>query len=400
MNRLRWLAVALVAAGLLVPATSAQDAARRRGFSISITEPANQEVVFLKTKIAAEVKIERPEDLDRVEFLVGDDVIFIDREAPFECQHDFGEASKSWIVRAVAYHREGISVSDAIITRRINFSAFERVNRVILWLTATDKQGNLITDLAREQFNVFEDGVAQQIIDFYPEDRPITMAILLDTSGSMRGKMEQVHQAAGEFVKTLRPDDRALVIDFDDKVFLIQELTGSHEALEEAISSTEPIGATSLYDALHASYRKIGKLEGRKAIVLLSDGEDTSSQFGYARVLEEAKGNNAIIYAIGLGGGPGGGPRKNVLREFSETTGGRAFFVKEAAELAGVYQRIAAELRTQYYLTYSTANEVWDGRWIKIRVEGNVPGMEIRARRGYFAVRAPGQGGVPPASAN
>jgi Ca-activated chloride channel family protein len=366
----------------------AQDTARRRGFSIAITSPANQEIVLGKTRITAEVKIDRTENLDRVEFRVGDDVIFVDREPPFECFHDFGEQSRSWIIRAVAYHREGVSISDAIVTRKVSFSAFERVNRVLLWVTATDDKGNLVAELTREQLRVFEDDREQTIVDFYAEDRPITLAILIDTSGSMQGKMEQVHEAAGAFVKTLRPEDRALVIDFDDKVFLIQDVTSDHEALTEAIRSTEPLGATALYDALHASYRKIARIEGRKAIVLLSDGEDTSSQFSYARVLEEARGNNVMIFSIGLGGSTGEGPRRNVLKEFSESTGGRAFFVDEARELAGVYERIAQELRHQYYVTYSTSNEVWDGRWIRIRLDTTVPGRKLRARSGFLAVRA------------
>jgi Ca-activated chloride channel family protein len=379
--------VTLVA--LAVTAVSAQDTFQRRGFTIQITDPVNQGVVFGKTRIAAEVKIDEKNMLDRVEFMVGDEVVFIDREAPFETFHDFGDEVRSWIIRAVAYHREGISVSDAVISRRASFSAIERVNRVILWVTVTDKKGNLITDLGREQFTVTEDGTQQKIIDFYPEDRPITLAILIDTSGSMRGKMDQVHAAAGSFVDTLRPDDRALVIDFDDKVFLIQDLTADHEDLKEAITSTEPLGSTSVYDALHASYRKIGQIKGRKAIVLLSDGDDTSSQFGFNRVLEEAKGHDTIIYAIGLGGGPAGGPRKNVLKEFSETTGGRAFFVAKAEQLAEVYQQIAEELRKQYYLTYSTDNETWDGRFIKIKVDHANEAYKVRSRRGYFAVRSP-----------
>jgi Ca-activated chloride channel family protein len=385
------LSCSIVALGIGLAATSvlAQDTFQRRGFSIEITDPVNQGVVFGKTRIAADVKADEKDMIERVEFLVGDEVIFIDREAPYECIYDFGSEVKSWIIRAVAHHREGITVSDAVISRRASFSAIERVNRVILWVTVTDKKGQLITELNRDAFSVLEDGKPQRIIDFYPEDRPITLAILIDTSGSMRGKMDQVHAAAGSFIDTLRPDDTALVIDFDDKVFLIQDLTNDHDELKTAITSTEPLGSTSVYDALHASYRKIGKIKGRKAIVLLSDGDDTSSQFGFNRVLEEAKGNDTIIYSIGLGGGPAGGPRKNVLKEFSETTGGRAFFVSKAAQLAEVYQQIADELRKQYYLTYSTDNETWDGRFIKIKVDHSDSSLKVRSRRGYFAVRSP-----------
>lgn len=371
-----WLATLLVA----------QTPNRRRGFAIEITEPVNQSIVFGKTKIVAEVKIEQQDLVDRVEFLVGDEVIFVDREPPYECVHDFGEESKSWIVRAVAYHKEEVTVTDAVITRKIPFTVVERVNRVVLWLSATDKRGNFVTDLDREDFRVYEDGKEQEILDFYREDRPITLGILLDSSGSMREKLKEVHEAASAFVDTLRDEDRALLIDFDDKVFLVEDLTNDRERLKAAITSTEAIGGTAIYDVLHATYRKIGQIEGRKAIVLLSDGEDTASQFGFKRVLEEAKSNSALIYSIGLGGG-GQGPRKSVLKDFSDFTGGRPFFVKKAAELGKVYQRIAEELRTQYYIAYSTNNEEWDGRWIKIKVETDRKDLEIRARRGYFAVR-------------
>jgi VWFA-related protein len=370
----------------LTLASEAQSPSRRAGFSIEITEPANQSVVVGKTKIVALVKIDQADLVARVEFLVGDDVIFVDKEPPYETLHDFGEESKSWIIRAVAYHRENVSVTDAVITRRPVFTFVEHVNRVVMWVSATDKQGNFVTDLDREDFKIYEDGTEQKILDFYREDRPITMGILLDSSGSMDEKLDEVHEAARSFVDTLRPEDRAMVIDFDDKVFLVEDLTADHELLKRAIMSTEAIGGTAIYDVLHAAYRKIGKLEGRKAIVLLSDGDDTASQFGHARVLEEAKSNTALIFAIGLGGG-GTGPRKGMLKEFSDYTGGRAFFVKKADELAQVYERIAEELRAQFFIAYSTTNEEWNGRWIKIKVESSRSDLKLRARRGYFAVR-------------
>jgi len=359
----------------------AQDAERRRGFSITITDPPG--IVFGKSRIAAEVEIDSPQDLDRVEFLVGDAVVFVDREAPFECLYDFGQGSKSWIIRAVAHHVEGLSVSDVVVTRPAGFVYVEDVNRVILWATVTDKQDNLITGLTKDDFKVYENGVEQEILEFFPEDRQITLAILLDTSGSMREQMKEVHQAAGAFVETLRPEDQALVIDFDDKVFLIQDLTSDQEDLREAITTTQALGATAIYDALHAAFRKIKDIKGRRAIVLLSDGDDTASQFGYQRVLEEAKAHNVIIYGIGLGGGD-----KRVLKEFPEVTGGRAFFVEKASELAGVYEQIALELRRQYFLTYSTTNENWDGRWVEVSVEAPDTKYKVRARRGYFAVKS------------
>ena len=383
MNRWALTCCLLLVAMLALPALG-QDAQRRRGFSVSITEPENQGVVFGKTKVAAEVKIGDPELITKVEFLVGDKTIFVDKEPPYEVMHDFGEESRSWVVRVVAHHDEGITVSDAVITRKLPFLDIERVNRVILWVTAFDRDGNLVKDLTKDDFEIREDGKAVEVLDFHHEERPINLSLVLDTSGSMseQNRLDLVHDAAGDFVKTIRPIDQAMVIDFDDNVFMIQGLTNDTEELASAIESTQPLGGTAIYDALHAAYRKIGKIEGRKAILLLSDGEDTSSFFGYRCVLEEAKANNALIYTIGLGGAS-----RAVMKSFAENTGGNSFFVKDPEKLGAAYQRIADELGNQYFLTYSTLNESWDGRWIKLKVESKRDGVTVRARKGYFAVR-------------
>ena len=379
MRRILFLVLTL--ATIAAPAV-AQDVEKRRGFSIHIVAPVADDFVLGRTAIRAEVQAETPSDIDRVEFLVKDKVVFVDREPPFECMHDFGEESKAWVIRAVLYHREGFSVSDVVVTRKLTIGAFEEVNRVILWVTVTDRSDKLVGEVTKDSFTVFEDGAPQTIRDFLLEDRPITMAILLDSSGSMRDAMPEVHQAAASFVESLRPQDRALVIDFDDKVFLLQDLTSDQPQLKEAVSSTEALGSTALYDALHAAFRKLRGIEGRKAIVLLSDGDDTSSQFAYKRILEEAKAQSVLLYAIGLGD-----VKKSVLKEFSDMTGGRAFFVAKASQLAEVYRKIAEELRRQYYLSYSTTNKVWDGRFIKLEVKSSNPDWSVRARRGYFAVK-------------
>lgn len=381
-------AFALAIAGALATAGLAQDDfQKRRGFSITITAPENQEYVLGRVKIAAELEIPSPDDLDRVEFYVGDDLVFVDREAPFEAFHEFPEIERSFIIRAVAHHVEGLRVSDAVVTQRVVISETAEVNRVLMWLSVTDGKDEFVLDLDREDFTVKENGKPQRVIDFYHEDRPIRMAILLDSSGSMYDKLEEVHKAAESFVATLREDDRALVIDFDDRVFLIQDLTGDGEALAEAVTSTEAIGGTALFDAIHAAYRKLdNRYEGRTAIVLLSDGDDTASQFGFKRILEEAKTENTIIYSIGVGNsfGPDG---RRVLRDFAAFTGGRAFFVKKAEDLAEVYERIAEELRSQYFLSYSTSIDAFDGRWVKLEVESAVPNHKVKARRGFFAVK-------------
>jgi VWFA-related protein len=142
-----------------------------------------------------------------------------------------------------------------------------------------------------------------------------------------------------------------------------------------------------MYDGLHAAFQLRGiEAEGDRPPV---GRDDTSSQFSYERVLEEAKAQSVIIYGIGLGD-----IRKSVLKELSEMTGGRSFFISKASQLADVYRKIAEELRRQYYLSYSTTNTKWDGRFIKLEVKSKNPAWSVRARRGYFAVRGGGGGGA------
>lgn len=385
-GRLVAVAALAIALAALRP-VAAQEAEKRRGFTVTITSPAKDEFVLGKTKIAATVKFDDADRIDRVEFLIGDQIVYVDRQAPYEGFYDFGETSRSWVVRAIAYLKDGISVSDAVVTRKIVISHVEEVNRVILWVSATDKNDKPIGELGRESFTLSEEGRPMQLEEFYLEDRPVTLAILLDSSLSMRDKLKEVHEAASAFVETIRPDDRAFVIDFNDNVFMIQEPTSDHEALRDAIASTEALQGTAIHDALHAAFRKLRGIEGRRAIVLLTDGRDESSQIPFGRILEEAKLVGVPIYAIGVGIDALDGSSRKVLSQLSDVTGGRAFFVKKADEISGAYRDIADELRRQYYVTYSSPNRAFDGRWIAIGVAPRNADWKVRARRGYFAVR-------------
>src|SRR3989454_10659454 len=142
----------------------------------------------------------------------------------------------------------------------------------------------------------------------------------------------------------------------------------------------------SLYDALYASFRKLRGIEGRKAIILLTDGDDTASKFSFKRILDEAKISDIIIFPIGMGTTLLDVDLRHVLKTLAEETGGRAYFPSKVEELEGVYRQIAEELKSQYYITYEPTNTVWDGRWRKIKLEGaSGRNLDIRTRSGYFA---------------
>jgi hypothetical protein len=300
------LATAICALLLVSPATpqvpggdlpSVPQVRSRKGFAIRITNPAHNDFRFGRSSIDAEVVAADSSLVEKVEFFVDDQLVFIDTEMPYHCIYDFGTAPRSWVIQAVAYHAEGVTVTDTVILKRVVLNYSVQVNRVVLYATAREDGGDhrFVIDLKREDMVLEEDGEEQEIVDFYIEERPITLAVILDSSGSMQSALSTVHAAASRFVEGLGEEDQALVIDFDEKVFLLQSLTTNKKALHKAITSTRALGGTALYDALHASYRRIKGIEGRKAIILLTDGDDTASKFSFKRVLDEAKISDVII---------------------------------------------------------------------------------------------------------
>ena len=380
----------LVLGALATPRPAgAQDAPRRRGFSVKITQPANQDFVIGKTKIAASVKIDKPEAVEKVEFYIGDKLIFIDDEAPYECFYDFGQESKNLVIKAVATHREGVTVSDFIITRKIDLSFNVKVNRVVLGVSVFDKEGNFVSGLKRDDFHVTEDGARREIVDFAPETRPILMGILLDVSGSMLDSLPVAQKAACGFVDTLRDTDRAMLVEFSEKVYMLSDLSNDRAHLKKVLESTKALGGTALYDALHTSLRRLSKIDARKAIVILSDGDDSQSSTTYKKVLEEVKTSDVIVYAIALGGSFSDIEARSKLKDLADQTGGRYFSASKATALEGVYGKIADELRNQYYVTYASENETFDGRWVPIRIETKQKDLDVRSRKGYYAVARP-----------
>ena len=274
------------------------------------------------------------------------------------------------------------------------------VDLVSLSVTVTGAEGRYVTDLTQNEFEVFEDGVLQSLTFFSRTQMPIAAAILLDTSASMEEKLQTAQVAATGFVKRLRPQDVAEVIDFDSRVKTLQDFTGDIAALERAVRSTTAGGSTSLYNALYISIKTLRTVETpspdeirRQAVVVLSDGEDTSSLLGYEEVLDLAKRSETVIYAIGLRSprqetGRGFHEAEFVLRQLAQETGGRVFFPGTIAELPGIYDQIWEELSSQYSLGYSSSNPRRDGQWRRVVVRVTRQALQSRTKQGYYAPTA------------
>lgn len=268
------------------------------------------------------------------------------------------------------------------------------VTRVNMLFTVSDKKGRFVTDLNKDEFEIFEAKKLQGILEFTAETNlPLRIGILVDTSNSIRDRFRFQQDAATDFVNTVvRPgQDKVMVVSFDSNAELVSDLTDSTEQLSKAIHSLRPGGGTSLYDAIYFACKE--KLMGdqprdkfRRAIVMLSDGEDNDSRYSREQALEMAHKADVVIYSIStnISRIPTDGDK--VLRYFAEETGGLAFFPFKSQDLAQSFENIANELRHQYNVFYRPEPLKADGLYhsVDIRVKGRKD-LVVRARHGYYA---------------
>jgi VWFA-related protein len=267
-------------------------------------------------------------------------------------------------------------------------------------VSITDARNRYVTDLLEKNFAVFEDGVRQELTLFSHENLPISLALMMDCSASMDEKLKVAQDAAVGFVKTLTAQDLAQVVQFNDRRTVLQDFTSDQGLLENAIRRTEASGPTALHNALYVSLKELDKQKSgrqlrRRAIVLLSDGEDTASLVSDDQVMELARKTEIAIYSISLR--PGRSQDRNrlafsqathLLTTLSQETGGQVHFPNSLSELDLVYARVAEELRTQYTLGYVSSNKRRDGKWRRIVVR--VPerdDLQVRHKIGYYAPR-------------
>lgn len=274
------------------------------------------------------------------------------------------------------------------------------IDVVSLNITVTEGD-KLIAGLDQAAFGVYEDGVQQDISFFSRAAQPIALSLLVDTSTSMELKLGVAQEAAIGFARRLTGSDTAQIIDFDSRVDILQPFTNDPLLLESAIRKTQVGGSTSLYNALYVALSELKRVRAaskdqirRQAIVILSDGEDTSSLINYEDVLESSKRADVAVYAIGLRSKAdrptrGFNEAEFVLRTLSQETGGRVFFVEDVTSLPAIYQRIADELATQYTIGYTSKNLKRDGAWRAIVVKIDRPNTVARTKRGYFAPAIP-----------
>ena len=256
-----------------------------------------------------------------------------------------------------------------------------------------DKGGHFVRGLTPKNVTLLEDGVPQEVSIFREanggdEKIPLSVVLVLDTSGSMKQNLSLLQQAASTFVDKLEEIDSALVVSFNETVKGSVDFTGDADRLTQFIDGLQAWGGTSLYDAIRYSLDRIKSQSGRKALVVFTDGDDNTSSTKEPEVIDYARSVEATIYSVGInpGAGMGGGPNRGFLNRVASETGGEAYFPTKASDLSHIFSGISEELHNHYLLAY-TPKRAADGSFRNIELHLDRKDLQVRVRKGYFALK-------------
>ncbi len=280
-----------------------------------------------------------------------------------------------------------LSLGLSVAAQQPTFRSGSRV--VPSFVTVTDVNNRLVTDLAREDFEILDNNRPQEVTIFDNEVRPFSAVVMLDNSISMTGRLKDLYAGAEQFLLRLLPQDKAMVGGFSDKIEFATGFSSDRNSLVSSLKELDFGNETRLYDAVHASLDQLEKVEGRKVILLFTDGADFGSRLNSGKALERARAGEVMIYGIGLeteffnGQSVVRSKPDSILNRFANETGGGFFDLKKDSDLGASFTRIAQELRSQYLLGFSPA--ALDGKVHKLEVRVKRTGLKARSRRSYVA---------------
>jgi len=354
-------------------------------FSVRFLQPQSGESFVGSLRAVVEVDVPQGEALERVEFYLNNQLLASLYQPPYAQPLNLPENERITYVRAVAYLWDGNSTEDMVLINAPDQMDRLRINFVELFTSVSDGSGSPAEALDRESFQVFEEGVPQSIRRFERvRDLPIHAGILLDTSTSMQEELAEAMKGALRFFEgVIRPKDRAAIVVFNDEPRLAVPFTSNQQVLAGGLVDLEAEGETALFDSLVFTLHYFSGIQGKRALIVLSDGEDSSSRYSFDETLEFARRSGVAIYSIGLGLPSRELATRMRLQRLAADTGGRYFFISQASELAAIYESIEEELRFQYLLAYqSTDSEGEEFRRVEVRV--SQPGLEATTVPGYY----------------
>ncbi len=358
----------------------------RGAFRVRILEPARGAAVSGSILSTAEVTVPEERRVEVVEFTVNDTPVATLERPPWQARIDVPAGGSMAYLSVTAVLDDGSRSEEVRFLNSPQYLEEVNVKLVELFTTVSDKSGRLVKGLTQEEFQVKEDGRPQTITKFeLVEDLPLTLGIVVDTSSSMADSLSEAKQAALGFLHnmiTLR--DKVFAISFSSRPELLIPATDDVEAVEDSLEKLVSAGWTTLHDAVVTSLYYFRGVRGRRAMVLLSDGDDTASAMPFRDALEYARRSGVTIYTIGLDVGKLQTGVRGKLKDLAEETGGRSFFISRASELVTVYREIEEELRSQYLVAYSSDRPEQDGQFRQVEVK--VQGGKLKARTisGYY----------------
>lgn len=360
----------------------------RGELSVEIEEPVRGSMLSGEVKARAEIVVPEEKRVVKVEFSVNDEVQLVLEAPPWEGTIRVPETSGAELayLTVTAELNDGLRAEDVRFLNAPDFVEEVDVDLVELYTTVTGRDGRLVQGLTRDQFRVAEDGRPQQIVKFeLVEDLPISVGIAIDVSGSMFESLPVAQRTAVDFLnRIITPRDRAFAVAFSDRPELLMTRTSDVGAIEARLENLVADGLTSLHDAVVTSLYYYRGVSGRRALVLLSDGEDTSSTVPFDAALEYARRSGVAIYSVGLDIGRLSGAVRGKLRKLAEETGGRSFFIRQAEDLHSVYDEIERELRSQYLIAYESDKAGDRDVYREVEVEVLRSGLEARTIKGYY----------------
>jgi VWFA-related protein len=358
----------------------------RGELKVLILEPERGQAVGRRFLARAEVVVPETRRVEKVDFLINQSLVATTDRPPWTAQLEMPQTSGLIYLTVVAELDDG-SRSEEVRFLHIPYAMEEvDVRLVELYTTVTDRAGAFVVGLQQDDFEVFEDGRPQKLSKFeLVQDLPLTVGITIDTSGSMAASLGEAQRAAVGFLdRVISDSDRAFAVGFASRPALLMPRTVDVEAVGATLEPLQADGWTSLHDAVVFSLYYFRGVRGRRALILLSDGDDTASQVPFREGLEYARRSGVVVYAIGLKNEALNLKARRKLESLATETGGRVFFIDRAEELFGVYEEIEEELRSQYLLAFASDRPPQAGEFRNVEVKVKKSGLKARTISGYY----------------
>ena len=351
---------------------------------LRIVSPTESTYVVGSARLHAVVEPSSAErDVQRVTFFVDAKQVCEVNTPPFECEWDAGERVQPRQVRVVATMKSGERLVQTVTTKKLDYTETVDVDVVQVTVVVTDNQGKFVTGLKQSDFKVSEDGVLQKLSSFSDEHTPLELITAIDVSSSVTDALPGMKVAATRFVGGLEPSDQVTVLGFNDNLFTLAKRSTDQVVRERAIGRLRAWGGTALYDAIVQGIDLLGRQQGRRAIIVFTDGKDENSHAPMESAIAQVEGSDAMIYPVGQGRAVHEKDLQKLLQRIATTSGGRAFFSTSPSKLDEVFAEILDDLHHQYLLSYPAPADKRDGKYHKIKVVAGGGKYRVRTRDGY-----------------